>query len=457
MRLRWSISINVVSMGGAGIVGFVATVALARLLPPREFALLTFALVVFNAIGVIDGLRPVVVFLTHQPDICQSSLRQVLFRLFSAIGAFAIAAIFLLGFIFLRRQVDIATMMLFAISCGLYFPLSYYWGILDANGQTWYTGFVRALGWIFCYIALVLVATLGGGPIGFALCLMTLNLVLIITCRMREPPAVFQPSNRPKNVVSTWHCLRLSINNVLTNLGAVTLNIADRFLAPSVVGLGPSAPYAAFSEIATKPAVLFRVVAAVIYPWSVRRVVDNRASLNIFLELLWAMFFALEAIALTIAAFRAPVAHALFGAKYAADADLLLPLILALPFGVFGYGCPVILNSHGNFQTQRRVYLTGAAIAIGILIFGAVQAGIYGIAWGYLGTRFTDVALALVAGRLTGVTFPKSIWGLSVLTASGAIAAYSGYRVAAVLASFSIVMALSWVIGMHVMRSRTRA
>jgi hypothetical protein len=110
------------------------------------------------------------------------------------------------------------------------------------------------------------------------------------------------------------------------------------------------------------------------------------------------------------------------------------------------YACPVLLNAHGDFSSQRRLYLWAAAamvIAVGPVTHAF---GIVGLAGLYLAVRGVDL---LLFARTVWSTQSRPRWsliGLHLLVAGAALALAWSASVAATLAGAAVSGLTAWAL-----------
>lgn len=397
-RVIASVAANLGAAIVAALVGLLSTVLMARWMSLDAFGFVMVLLIAFNAIAALDGLRPVVVYeASNTPHgkraLASASLRAAI-GLATCVGA---AATLICAAVALDRLGWIGTIA-FAAALALYFPISVYWGLLDAQGRTAFTGVARSVAWSAIYCTFVALAVTQAPIALYAVGLAAMNAGLLVVFR-QQLRGVVESGDPGNGSAITGRLMRQALNNVSFNLSALVLGSIDRLALAAVNGMTSVGLYSGPYELATKPSALFRVVTLVLFPEAARRHAggDNLACS-------WArgtaLTFWLVSVAVAVAvALRDELIIFVLGAKFAEAADAFGMLMIGFSLVVLGYACGIVLNAQGNFSLQRTCY-GATALATAAAAWPLVSIGLLGAAVLYLLSRLVDPVLLYFSARL---------------------------------------------------------
>jgi PST family polysaccharide transporter len=442
MRLIHSAAVNVLAVALTAIAGVLAIGALARLLSVEEFGRIAILLAVANAIAIFEGLRPVVVYEVANSRLSWDALFLAARRItFVTAGLLGLAAFIVTGGVSAIGFSWIESLVAGFMVCA-FFGAVFFWSFLDADGETAFSGGVRGLAWICLYASFVLLAMLGSSFSSYLVALTVMNAVLAVVYRQRLLGRHVLPDWRSVSPDAVALLLRPALQNVATNVSAVTISISDRLVIGTMLGAGPAGLYSGASEFATKPTALLRAVAQVLYP---------RAALLAtqppMLDRAWRLlttFAVLLAFSGTtvVILLREALVTILLGDRYAPAAGVFAILCAAFTMSVMGYAAVIYLNARGDFTTQRRLYGIAAVAMLFALIVVTPRWGVEGVAWTYFAARSVDVVMyAMIVGEQ-----PASDSGrLLGMLCAGVLACALAWRGHALLTFGALLLA--WLLG----------
>jgi len=409
-RITKSLAANFLGTGGAAVAGIVSTVVMGRWLDLDDFGFVMVLLIAFNAIAALDGLRPVVVYEAAQSPGARRDVRVVAlsagFGLALLVGATAAVATSAL----VIDRLGWAGVALFSAGLALYFPMSIYWGLLDAEGRTAFTGIVRSLAWMAVYALFAGLAALRAPAAAFAGGFALMNAALLFVYWLRTGRSDDAPSSAGFGELLR-RMLRQAASIVVFNISALVMGSVDRAALAATTGVIAVGLYSGAYELATKPSALFRVVSQVLFPEAARR-----HALGVDMARLWVggtalAFWSISIVVGLAVALRSAVLTILFGAKFAGAADAFGILLVGFSLVVLGYACAVILNARGNFSLQRNCY-AAAAVAMALAALPMTSLGLLGAALLYLASRLVDPVLLVLTSRLVRAlpSKPVGLW-----------------------------------------------
>jgi O-antigen/teichoic acid export membrane protein len=439
-----SLAINIVGVGCAAIVGLVSTLLMARWMPAADFGRFSMLLLAFNAIAVLDGVRPVMVHLGAQ----DAGLGQRVHTgvvVATAIGLGVTIAAFLASRLLVPDQLGPLESAVLALGLGLYFPMSCYWGLLDSQKETAFTGGLRYTAWICAYGAFLAGASVEAGPIWYVAVFCAMNAILLIAHATRFYRR-YDPGDGHQEAGLAAAIGRAAWNNVAFNFGALVLASVDRLVLGWTAGPIQLGLYSAVYELTTKPAAFLRAVSAILYPEAAHLQTDIGTLARHWLRGIKMIFSLVYCAACVVVFFRSQLTELLLGEGFAAAADPFGLLTLGFALLVLGYFSGIVLNALGDFETQRTAY-SAAALAMVAAAWPMVAAGgMTGAGALYLAARTVDVAILHVTARKLGHEFApmRAVVVVALFIATAAFA-WVGWAVPAIVSLAAFVPA----IGLH--------
>jgi O-antigen/teichoic acid export membrane protein len=398
MKILRSAAINLLSVVVVALAGLASTWVMTRYLPVEQFGRVALVLAIVNAVGVLEGLRPVVILHAHSGEVSWHALYGDARRIALATGALVFAATLLGGLVIERFGLSVWESLIVACTMMLFFSVALYWAFLDADGEVAFTGAWRGALWVATYGAFAGLAWFGAPFAGYLLVLLAMNATLTMIYYVRLSRRRDLRGARPSGRGVAW-LYRLAFENVRLNLSAVTIGVSDRLAIGATLGSSQAALYSAPYEFATKPVALVRSLAHVLYPGAVRLSKQIESIDGHWLRISAPIVLLSIAGCALVICFRDGFVTLLLGPKYVESADVFGILALSFWMVTFGYAANVYLNSHGDFVTQRRFYDWGA----GAMLLGVLPAihfgGIEGVACLYALVRCVDLALGILVWR----------------------------------------------------------
>jgi O-antigen/teichoic acid export membrane protein len=457
MKILQSAAINLFSVVAVALAGVASTWIMARYLPVEQFGRIAVLLATVNAVGVLEGLRPVVILHAHSAEVPWHALYGDARRIALATSGLVFAVAFVAGVAIKHFGLSVWESLIVACTMMLFFSIALYWAFLDADGEAAFTGAWRGALWVVTYAVFAGLAWFGAPFMAYLLVLLAMNATLAAIYYNRLSRTRDLGGARPSGRGLAW-LYRLAFENVRLNVSAVTIGVSDRLAIGATLGTTQAALYSAPYEFATKPVALVRSLAQVLYPGAVRlsKQIDSidRHWVHITAPI---VLLSITGCALVVC-FRHGVVSLLLGQKYVDSADVFGILALSFWMVTFGYAANVYLNSHGDFVTQRRFYDLGA----GAMLLGVLPAvhfgGIEGVACLYALVRCVDLALGVLVWRraVPGRWHARATWvGVAVtVTFVAAWMQLTGVMLSAVGASWLLAVRF---LPMHMMQTALRS
>lgn len=437
-RLIAAVSTNVTGSVLTAAAGVGATGLLARRLPVSEFGTILLLLTAVNAFAIFEGLRPVVIHRVAMGRECPAKLFNVAYQINGAMAVVTIGCLvagFLAG---AGLNLPVLAKFFVALTVIAFFVSVQYWTFLDAEQDTVFTGLSRAVGWVGLYVSFGVLAILKAKLLFYTAALLSMYVLLAVVFRFRLRQQGFIEKYRDEERGGDIEPLMYAaFSNIVFNICAVTINVADRAIVGTIMGARVAGFYAGPSEFALRAVGLVRAGVQVVLPWAARlsdREQDKYWSFGALLSLV--VVGSGCAVLLPI---RRSVVTLLLGPAFTWTGDLLGLFSLGVVASTLGYVCIVRLNVRGDFQTQRRLYLAAATLVLAGASAGALSGNLRNVALAFLAARCVDVVLfILLICRLPGFV---SRWflmiGCAIVTALGM--GWAGY-VGGVFA----LLALTW-------------
>ena len=419
-----SLTVNIVGVTCVAIVAFFSTLLMARWMAVADFGLFSILLLAFNSIAVLDGIRPVIVHLGARdarlgPQVYTAEAVAI------ATGLAVAGAAFLVCWIFLADVLRPIERAVLAGGLGLYFPMSCYWGLLDSQKETAFTGGLRSAVWACAYAAFVAGAAVDAGLIWYVtvLCAMNATLLIAYAARFYLRYDIGDRGGEP-GLISTIG--NAAWNTIAFNVGALILASVDRLALAWIAGPVQLGLYSAVYELTTKPVALLRVVSAIFYPEAAQLQTDVATLARHWLLGIRIAFSLAFGAVCVVVFFRSQLTELLLGERFADAADSFGLLALGFALVVIGYFCGIALNALGDFESARKAYSIAAVTMIAAAWPMVATWGITGAGLLYLAARTVDVAMLGITLRTLGQE-------------------YSVTRAVVVVALFSATTMFAWV------------
>lgn len=443
-----SASISVSVSVAAGVAGLFTTGVMARELSVDVFGQVVLLLTAVNALAILEGLRPIIVFrVTKFP-----SERRMLFRTSAIVNA--IMASVVLGLLAVvsfggwSRGTPPATLATLAATVVFFFAVMHYWCFLDAELEMVFTSVARSAAWTGLYGAFTLLAVSGFGVTAFAVALLLMYVVTAAAMAMRFYTVV--PRSRYAAVHSSVplrNILAEASSNILFNIFAVIINTADRAVIAFSLGTARAGMYAGPSELTLRSAALVRAAMQVVLPWAVRQSEAAGHRQRLWLSAQIAVVTLSLPVTALVFVLREPLAVLLLGERFRTSGDLLALFVLATVISTLGYINMAYLNARGDFVTQRRYYGWAAAVLLGGAAYGASIGSLVLIACAFVIARCVDPligwrilaecgrpqrarAAAIAAGTIAalGLAWAQHSFGSAVAVVATLALAYRAWR-----------------------------
>jgi O-antigen/teichoic acid export membrane protein len=436
-----SLAVNLIGVSGVAVAGLLSMLFMARWMPAAEFGQFSLILLAFNAIAAFDGVRPVMVFLGAQGANLGPRVRAG-GAVAAATGVAVGIATFLLGRTILSEQLDTAESALLAIGLALYFPMSCFWGALDSQKETAFTGGLRSAAWICAYGACLAGAALGGRLLWYLSVFSAMNVALLAAYAARfyrcyaTRNAKGEPGLGNTIVRAAW-------NTVLFNFGALVLASVDRLVLGWSAGAMQLGLYSAVYELATKPAALLRVIATIFYPEAARLQTNIATLARHWLRGIRIGFSVVYGAVCVVVFFRAQLTELLLGERFASAADPFGLLALGFVLVMIGYFCGIALNALGDFESSRKTYST-AALAMLVAAWPMVATwDMLGAAALYLAARSVDLAVLWITLRKLGQAFSANrTVVVAILFIMTAAFAWTAWTIPAIVSLVALLVAI---------------
>jgi O-antigen/teichoic acid export membrane protein len=436
-----SLAVNLVGVSGVAAAGLFSMLFMARWMPAAEFGRFSLMLLAFNAIAAFDGVRPVMVFLGAQDANLGPRVRAG-GAVATATGVAVGSATFLLGRTILTEQLDTAESALLATGLALYFPMSCFWGALDSQKETAFTGGLRSAAWICAYGASLAGAALSARLMWYlsVFCAMNIALLTAYAARFYRRYATRNANGEPGLGTTI---VRAAWNTVLFNFGALVLASVDRLVLGWIAGSVQLGLYSAVYELTTKPATLLRVIAAIFYPEAARLQTNIASLARHWLRGIRIAFSLVYGAVCVVVFFRAQLTELLLGERFASTADPFGLLALGFVLVTIGYFCGIALNALGDFESSRKAYSTAAVAMIAAALPMVAAWGMLGAAALYLAARSVDLAVLCITLRKLGQAFSINRAVLvAILFGMTAAFAWTTWAIPAIISLAALMVAI---------------
>lgn len=430
-RVMTAVSINVGASMVTALVGLGTTGFLARQLSVPDFGRIVLLLTLVTAFAIFEGQRPVVIHRVAAGIGAAGALFHAAARINAAMVAVTLLCLAVgweLGNVGSRER---ASEIVLGLTVIAFFVAMQYWTFLDAEQHTVFTGVVRSVAWIVLYLCFCAAAWLGLGVVYYALSLLLMHILLtaMLVVRFRSL-GLSRKYSRQNWGEPGPDLLAPALNNIVFNTCAVTINVADRAIVGSMLGVRAAGAYSGPSELALRAVGLVRAGVQVILPWAARLSPSHQQRYWLLSVAAILLFTGTGAVVLLL--WRDAIAALLLGEKFRSSGDLLGIFGIGIVTATLGYACIIQLNARGDFSTQRKLYAVGAVILIAGAFLGARDGSLLEVSLAFLAARCIDLALLAVLLRECKPRARRWFLVLSALVFLALIAAWELHGLAAV-------------------------
>ncbi|WP_206520146.1 hypothetical protein [Altererythrobacter sp. BO-6] len=434
-------SLNVLGSILTAIAAVGATALMARNMPVADFGRVLLLLTAVNAFAIFEGVRPVVI---HRVAVGRESPHK-LFRAAAQINAGMVGATLLCLLIAYLAGAgsDLPPLSDFflAATAVAFFVMMQYWMFLDAEQDTVFTGLSRACGWTLLYLTFGILSELQADILWYILSLFLMHILLILALRIRfEKRGLVTKYRSLGSDDPIEPLLKAAINNIVFNVSAVTINVADRAIVGIVMGARSAGFYSGPSELALRANGLVRAGVQVILPWAARLSARDQ-------DRYWSFGAAASLVFVgsgcAILLLVRDWATALFlGPAFRMMGDLLGLFGLGIVASTLGYVCVVHLNARGDFRTQRQLYIGGAIVLLAGGIVGALSGNLTYVAIAYLTARSVDLVLLLLILKRLPTSIQRWFIAIGAVVFLALVAGWNGWAWSA-----AALLAATWALG----------
>lgn len=393
-RLFASASLNVLASVGSAVAGLFATGLMARSLPVDDFGRVMLMVTATNAFAIFEGLRPVVIFRVARRDGDPSALFRATGRVNALMAGVTLACLVIAAIAGARTGLPGAAWLALAATVLVFFGVMQYWSFLDAEDDTIFTGLSRGVAWMLLYSTFAGLAAAQAGVAAFAVALLAMNLGLLLALRTRFVWLGLAARYRqPGADIGVRELLRPAIDNILFNLSAVTINLADRAAVGYGMGAARAGLYAGPSELMLRAGGLIRAAMQVVLPWAARQSEADGHRQRLWLAATTGALVTAGGLCVVVLATRGDLTALLLGERFRQTADLLGLFGIGVLVSALGYTSIAYLNARGDFRTQRRYYGWSALVLVIGVALAARSGELLPVALAFLLARGVDLLL----------------------------------------------------------------
>jgi O-antigen/teichoic acid export membrane protein len=439
-RMLTAVSVNVVSSALAAIAGLFATGYIARSVSIAEFGQIVLLLTLVTAFAIFEGQRPVVIHRVAANIGTPGALFRAAGRMNAAMTAVTLTCVatgYALG---ATGSLGAYAMAALGLTVAAFFVAMQFWTFLDAEQDTVFTGLSRSISWIVLYTAFSAIAWLGLNLVAYTFALLITHAMLAAVLFARFRRLKLNRKYAYAGGGAGPGLLKPAFNNILFNVCAVTINVADRAIVSQMMGVRAAGLYSGPSELALRSVGLVRAGVQVILPWAAR--LSPAHQQRYWLLAVTGIVVLTSTGGAVLLLWREDFAALFLGEPFRQTGDLLGIFGMGIVTTTLGYACIVQLNSRGDFSTQRKLYMFGAAILLVGAVWGGNQRSLLMVASAFLVARLVDVVLLLLL--LRACSLGARLWFLlvSLSCVAGLVTAWNG----AALVTF-VLLAIAYGLG----------
>lgn len=361
------------------------------------FGQVTFYILLCNLIALLDGMKAVLIFELNKTDgIEKEKLLSCAFVINSGVASIiAFFGILYLYFFDIEGE-NTAANTVILITWVLYFFASYYAAVLDGSGRYVLTQCSRSIIWSVVYVSIIFVSFNTNILIFYTLALMLGSLsTLVLFKKTAGEINIFVRQNI--SIATILKLLRSSVDQIGFQLAAVAMSSYDRMalnLSGNYFGLGLySGSYELVSKLNAGP----RLITQYFYPKICRDKIN--CSIQKYRLTTYRILLGVCAAIFLCVIYSSNIINSILGEKYSYAVVAFQILLLGFPIVVLGYFYNTYLNSIGNFNSQRKVYVYYLPLVIlfGIVLYFYPDIVLASLL--YLVLRSCDIATMLVSNK----------------------------------------------------------
>lgn len=402
-----AVSVNLVVAVANALVGLAVMALMARNLEVAQFGRVILLLTTINGFAIFEGLRPVIIHRIaanrdNPPSLFRSST-----NINTLMAVFTISLIIVYFFLNSQEELSNISALLLVLTVIFFFFSIQFWIFLDAENDVMFTGITRSGCFIFLYFCFYSISFLkfNINYYIFAALIMHVLLLAIFIARFFYLNLNLKYFSRETEAFKE-SLLVPALNNIVFNMCAVTINVADRAIISATLGARMAGFYGGPSELTLRAVGLIRTGMQVIFPWFAR--LNTHSQQKIWFQSIMVVALVCGSGSAFLMLLREPIIVFLLGPSFEPAGDLLGLFGVGIMISTLGYVCILSLNANGNFYTQRRLYLAGAAALVTGATWGAFQGSLELVAVAFLVARSVD--LILLIKILRGCEKSEKIW-----------------------------------------------
>lgn len=373
------LSVPILALAGLLVMPF-----LARIWQPEELGYLTIILLIFNAYGLLDGFKPIVIkkgtlFIDKNIQF-QYVMNSLLILALVYSISITMILLFILPLIFpILTQADT---IICSFAGGLSIMMSVAWGLADISNNVGKAQLVRALTWALAYATILVIAFMGKSihwiPLVLCLCLFlnaTYIWFFLNTRALNLKPQFIKFSYIRKIIIE-------AITIVTFNIFRSFVDYFERLIAVRFVPLGVYAIYSVQYELGSRSNTFTHLVAQFIYPTLCKYASssDKEVLINYWIRIFLFLTLTTYCLCFTASLFSHEIILLYAGGNYAHHSGIFTIFLGASIFSCMGFLIIPLQRSLGDFRTQPIAYFWGSLV--GLLTFWplVINYGIWGMA-----------------------------------------------------------------------------
>lgn len=381
----------ILSIGILALTGFIAIPTLTRLLSTEQFGHVALVLMIFNAIGILDGVKPIVINHYHRKLNGQPFEEYyITLSTLSILTSTLFAGLFTLAIAFCFPQLSISELL--CILGGAFTLLygSLFWGILSAENRPGFAYFLRSIIWSSIYLVLITFAWFEVNLHYYAIALAMMNVILLWLYKICTKQAfAFDCIDS-----QIYRDLAKSFKKILSfNFYRAFIDFFDRVIVAKIMSASLFGIYFLHADLALKGNLLSQCAAQYIYPklceqhgrFGITSTFQTFLTFSIafILFMYFATFFG--------AFFSKQIISIYAGGTYSTYSNLFILLMLAIFYNTLSFLGITFQRAVNDFDSHKDAYRICVILGM-IIVYPALKYfGLYGAVMIFICLRLSGV------------------------------------------------------------------
>jgi len=376
-----------------GITGVIAIPILARLLTVAAFGHVALLMLLFNAVGTLEILQPIIVRHYHKKH-SEQQLNQFISTLLVMTIILGLIASTLLSAIVYKLFDILSFAEVFCFWIGINTNLigSFFAGIMMANQQPGLVQLQRSVLWVLVYFSFVLFAYYDLEPLYYAIALCVMCSIQML---MYSYCAGVKPLLETFCLFQLRQCINQSKDIATFNGYRAIIDYFDRLVVAKFLPLPVFGIYSLHAELSLKGNLLAQSIARFLFPelCLMRSTHSDEFVYRYFSSLMAKTLSLIFFLTYSIAAFSHIIILVYAGEQYAHFSSLMIILLLGIFYNANSFLGISFQRAFDDFKSQKKCYLTAILLSLVAVYPLCHYFGIHGAAITFVILRFSSLGV----------------------------------------------------------------